>query len=52
MSHDGLPARAGHGASAATADRGASATDRLSLLRHALPAAVTGIPSRTARATA
>ena len=44
MSHDGLPARAADGAREARADRRASASGRLSLLRHALPAAaVTGV---------
>ena len=43
MSHDGLPARAVTGARAARTDRGDTATDRLSLLRHAVPAALTGI---------
>ena len=41
MSHDGLPVRAVSGARVARADRGASATDRLALMRHALPAALT-----------
>src|SRR5436305_487283 len=39
MSHDGLPARAGLGAREASADRRAAARSRLTLLRHALPAA-------------